>query len=290
MAIVVSLLCFVVVVTLAESGSHGALKIDELSLQLVAGSFVQTIDKTTIGIRFISTPDTLLVENLQGVVLLRADESVGEGKLRLFEIGSDQFIQQKLDENGEQKTLDWVVPKSRPIKTQESAENKQQKLSLSIDRVSEIGRKIHEDLLVDRINNLILEKEIHLMKLAADAMGSKGVIGIDYPSILPFYLSTLQLEKLRHTQPGTSNSTIVQGVYQTHSRSRRGACFSTCPPCPNNDCFGLCGYGCYCWDFLCGNCCYHLGCQGHDVCCRESFYGSSCLFPYSFRCESPYSC
>ena len=285
-------LSFVLTFVKCKQEEQGDLKIDELSVNVVAGSFVQSNQKTSVGIRFVSTPNTLLVEDLEGNILLRADESVG-GNLRLFELGSDQFIQQKREENGEVVNIDWAVPKSHPIETLLTPSKGEQQLSLSIDRVNKIGRNIHQGLLEKSIDNLLLEKEVHLLKQAAEALGDEGVIGSDYPSILPFYLSVLQLEKIKQRNTENRNSTADVSRSQIISkRTRRGSesCFNVCPPCPDDDCFGLCGLACNCWRFLCGDCCYHLGCYQHDICCRDRFVQTSCLFPFSFRCANTYSC
>jgi hypothetical protein len=36
-----------------------------------------------------------------------------------------------------------------------------------------------------------------------------------------------------------------------------------------NDCYGMCGRGCSCWSWVCGDCCYHSGCAKHDSWCRQ---------------------
>ena len=39
---------------------------------------------------------------------------------------------------------------------------------------------------------------------------------------------------------------------------------------PNRDgCFGMCGRGCGCWSWVCGDCCTHPGCAAHDRDCRS---------------------
>jgi hypothetical protein len=39
-----------------------------------------------------------------------------------------------------------------------------------------------------------------------------------------------------------------------------------CQSYPNRDdsCYGMCGWGCECWDGICGDCCYHDFCASHD--------------------------
>jgi hypothetical protein len=38
-------------------------------------------------------------------------------------------------------------------------------------------------------------------------------------------------------------------------------------PCGSN-CLGMCGPGCTCWDWVCGDCEFHDGCYTHDLACR----------------------
>ena len=63
-----------------------------------------------------------------------------------------------------------------------------------------------------------------------------------------------------------------------------------CSSCPiGSECLGLCGKDCYCWAWVCGTCCYYQGCYEHDLCCKESFFSTSCILPVGFSCNS-FSC
>jgi hypothetical protein len=44
-----------------------------------------------------------------------------------------------------------------------------------------------------------------------------------------------------------------------------------CESHPNRDrdCFGMCGSGCDCWSWICGDCCYHDFCAEHDALLRS---------------------
>lgn len=46
-----------------------------------------------------------------------------------------------------------------------------------------------------------------------------------------------------------------------------GNCRNDQDHCGNN-CLGMCGEGCKCWDWVCGDCCFHWGCYYHDLRCR----------------------
>jgi hypothetical protein len=56
-----------------------------------------------------------------------------------------------------------------------------------------------------------------------------------------------------------------------------------CNDYPNRDdeCFGMCGDGCNCWRWVCGDCCWHPGCAAHDAFCRSGPLGqvTGCYSP-----------
>lgn len=68
-----------------------------------------------------------------------------------------------------------------------------------------------------------------------------------------------------------------------YSREKR----CTRPNDPKTRCLGLCGLGCTCWWWVCGDCCRHQGCYEHDLCCLYSRFSVYCLFPYlyGFSCS-----
>ena len=58
-----------------------------------------------------------------------------------------------------------------------------------------------------------------------------------------------------------------------------------CEKPTENNCRGLCGKGCTCWRWVCGDCCWYRGCYEHDLCCKKRPYSSFCLVPVGFRCS-----
>ena len=140
----------------------------------------------------------------------------------------------------------------------------------------------HNTPLPDAIQELMKVEEVGLLEEVAEAVGQKGLTGKDTPAAMPFFAFALKVTQLQTKRDNTfiRNATRVQ----------RADCLSTCPPCPNNNCFGMCGKGCSCWSWVCGDCCYHMGCYDHDKCCEERFIQTRCLFPFGFRCDQPYSC
>eukprot|EP00053_Salpingoeca_punica_P008325 m.75034 g.75034 ORF g.75034 m.75034 type:complete len:367 (-) comp14554_c0_seq1:317-1417(-) len=75
--------------------------------------------------------------------------------------------------------------------------------------------------------------------------------------------------------PAASASSITQdqanaliGCFaHVPAEANNGSCsklpFDQC----NNSCFGQCGYGCECWEWICGTCDCRKGCESHDYYC-----------------------
>jgi len=45
------------------------------------------------------------------------------------------------------------------------------------------------------------------------------------------------------------------------------------------DCEGICGPSCHtCWEYICGDCCFHKGCKRHDKFCKaDGYFSWDCL-------------
>lgn len=58
----------------------------------------------------------------------------------------------------------------------------------------------------------------------------------------------------------------------------------------NDECLGMCGPGCTCWSFVCGDCCYNKLCLEHDKCCGHNIYSIRCWLPflYELSCKEGY--
>lgn len=141
----------------------------------------------------------------------------------------------------------------------------------------------HNIPLSDALQKVLDLKEITLLEEAAEAVGQKGINGKNTPAAMPFFMFALRVTQLHHKGPST-------GVTILNPLHKRQSCFNTCPPCPGDECYGQCGYGCTCWSWACGDCCFHIACYDHDSCCREEFFQTRCLFPFDFSCDQRYRC
>ena len=147
---------------------------------------------------------------------------------------------------------------------------------------------------------LALSEEALLIIEAAKALAEMNNVNSSYPPVRQFYLLGLQLEKMR--------GQLLDGASTARKRSTTtkqygwcsaggGYCFrSRCPySFGRNRCHGMCGKGCSCWSFVCGDCCVHRYCESHDTCCaRRGFWTWACfrvVYDYFWHsCRDTFSC
>ena len=287
------LILFVAFVFFRSSWTRkGVLDIVTRSEHKVEGNYIDF--SSECGIRFTSTPQTLFIETIPGgEPLLLATEPVGS--MRLVSIESSVFIQ-----SDEENSLDYAVQEGQHNISEFSKDH--EALQRHKKEAAKSSVSVHAKALQDSLQSLLSRPEVELIGYAAHALGEEeGINGQDSSSILPFYLAALHLHKLQHADFGSNHSMQDHHALQTNSftpnhppktgsKGSDDSCFDTCPPCQDDECLGLCGPSCRCWKFVRGDCCWHLGCYGHDLCCREKFIRTKCLLPFNFRCESTYNC
>ena len=188
------------------------------------------------------------------------------------------------------KTLsDKIIVETAPL-TERDGKKLRSVYIMGHEYLQHVGSPSHpadyDTPLSDALHELMNVQEASFLKEASEAVGQKGLTGKNTPAAMPLFVfaqhvTHLLTERARDVGVFMTNSTRVQ---------RAADCSNKCPPCPNNDCFGMCGKGCSCWKFVCGDCCWHVGCFYHDKCCAEDFFQTDCLFPLGFRCDQPYKC
>ena len=151
------------------------------------------------------------------------------------------------------------------------------------------------------VQELVTRSEANSIIEAATALGSAGVMGTDSPAAQQLYVLALRLAKIKGMMEkgavATSDGTVpaYQSMHPMYAYKQQTCPECTTGSCPyrgdrSRDCHGMCGIRCYCWEFLCGDCCVHQGCLDHDDCCVEDGYWSfACATPFGFSC-SGYSC
>ena len=178
----------------------------------------------------------------------------------------------------------------------------------------------HKQAVHKAITDLINDPHTPVIVAAAITMGKqKRIIGSDYPPVLPFYaIAKLLSNRLNNPQVQergknslSCSPVLAQLFRKSHPKSPLAIaikqdkakatcfpylvcdmdmpCYYDCPPCPYNECLGMCGAGCDCWDWFCGDCCWHKGCCIHDSCCdMHGFFSMPCFNVLTLTCEDFY--
>lgn len=103
-----------------------------------------------------------------------------------------------------------------------------------------------------------------------------GLQGNLFPAAMPFHQIAMNAGRLinpppQHRSPPDDRSTPIPVDTSTHSpsttstTSTSGTSSNCNQPDINNECLGLCGRKCDCWQWVCGDCNCHRGCRDHDV-------------------------
>ncbi len=107
------------------------------------------------------------------------------------------------------------------------------------------------------LDEMIALPEVRGLPSLSRALGELGYTGNAFPASLP-------LHKMAR-QSAEALGIDVKPLDTVESENS----FCTAYPNRGNDCYGMCGNGCSCWSWVCGDCCYHGGCAKHDTWCRQ---------------------
>jgi hypothetical protein len=99
--------------------------------------------------------------------------------------------------------------------------------------------------------------EVASLPIMSRTLGEMGITGSQYPA-------SLAIHKIAR-QSADALSVQVEPLEPATDE----ASFCTAYPNQGNQCYGMCGNGCSCWSWVCGDCCYHSGCAKHDDWCRQ---------------------
>ena len=215
--------------------------------------------------------------------------------------GTDFLIMNDLSDSGLTKYTDYVVPNVFNKNVEKALKRDQ----FSTNLLEQLDTEAVNQTRQNAVESLALRPEIELCMSAAQALGDLGVIGSQNPAAMPFYALTLRLTKYRNIlltgvdfAMNDNNYRSREGV-QLEGRQKRSSCRLAylCPygDCPyygyGNDCRGMCGIGCTCYSWICGDCCVHQGCRDHDYCCERYGYTNwSCISVWNVACDAAYRC
>jgi hypothetical protein len=138
---------------------------------------------------------------------------------------------------------------------------------------------------VDALDNIRHAPEYALLPSVSWELGRLGITGQRFPPALAIHAvgmaaaRTLQIDprvsspaSQRTLPPDLSDwlSTVgaVSNCDDPATIEKHGECPAQCKasPDPEHECVGMCGRGCdNCWNWVCGDCCYHDFCAIHDA-------------------------
>ena len=203
--------------------------------------------------------------------------------------------------SGHKTYMDYVIPNTLTNLIQSMMVGQ---ANMSTDVVQQLDNKTVAQMRQSSLQNLASSKEASLIIEAAIALGEHGIQGTEYPAAMSFY--QLALKFARDGKEVASNFTLNKKVSKKPKKKRGVMCSNVddvCEWCPfhydkndySNNCFGLCGDGCSCWYFVCGDCCVHQFCLTHDQCCADNgFYSWACMSvvwrQVGTHCSQSYDC
>jgi len=220
---------------------------------------VYKTEDASMGIKFTSRADFLQVKTLDDTIMVYANSvhEVNKRMVRSINVLDSEYIQHQDDDD------------------------------------SHLGEPEDNDTisLNDAVQELLQMPEVYILEDASRAVAKKGVTGRNTPAAMPFFIFALKITRLL-------DSSLQPYGYTTNEMREnalpRGKRYSSCYRWIYDDeCRGLCGRECSCWDWVCGDCCYHRGCYDHDICCDiRGFSHQRCFAPFlfGFTCDGPYYC
>lgn len=107
------------------------------------------------------------------------------------------------------------------------------------------------------LDDMLKLPEMAELPALSRALGVRGFTGSEYPA-------SLVLHKMGRQSADALGIRLAPLDAPT---STNGYCTSY--PNRGDSCYGMCGPGCSCWSWVCGDCCYHHGCAVHDSWCRQ---------------------
>jgi len=179
-------------------------------------------------------------------------------------VGNEFLFVNETSDNGETKMTDYLVPLGYSQKVMRAIKR---------DRLSKILRYLNRETVnataTSAFEELIARPEVLLIKEAAFALGNTGLKGVNNPAAMAFYSTAIHLAN-ELTVDDDDREDEISDELPFAIRGRRSTRYCTnsrsnCIKCPRGrKCLGLCGPGCRCWEFVCDDCCYNIGCYLHD--------------------------
>ena len=220
------------------------------------------------------------ITSTNGEPIFAADRPLGPSSGLLSIVGNEFLVVNETLDSGETKLTEYVVPAAYSLRVKNAMKRHLlgEKILRHLDRetVNVTGSSALEELMT--------RPEVEFIVEAAHALGNAGLYGVDNPAVMVFYTTAMRFAKAIGNDIDEDADVVGSGqvppeVVSLGKRAKRGFwdwvrpteyCSnsrSTCRRgwCPEGGhCQGLCGPGCNCWRWVCGDCCWNRGCYWHD--------------------------
>ena len=290
-----------------ESTASGKLNLILVTYEAIEGEYYGSDD---LAIRFLSNEERVSISTFgYGERSAEAEKHLLDlarppelENARMMNILGAEVLYFNTTVDGESKIVEFFVPHRYKARVT-SAIN-----SHNLAKLHRVTKKLHRDRnSIERAAKKMLEDPaMLLLQEAMFAMGANGLQGRENPAALKLYIAAMRLLEWRGRVLGDDGSRELEedgsreleedgsrepeqndyfAALQRQKRSHCQRCHSgTCPDeYHRRNCLGLCGKGCSCWSWVCGDCCYQQGCYEHDVCCGYCGYFSwTCLNVWGF--------
>lgn len=274
----------------SDISSYSGVTLTKLSKTITEGYYFDVHSKQ--GLKFSTrNNEELSVTTATGQALIRVsptfkvpriedDGTKGFSEIGLAQIAGHYFIREK----DKEKEGDYYITSSNALLLSNSILSQVTMETLDVKTLDSLLKGVdktdqshHSKGASHAISSLLSDPSYPLLVDMVHYIGERmGLTGNKYPSLLRLYLVAMNLERAaaggsKPLEPKTSlpryyESYILRGITIPSNLE----CLRTCPrPCTSNSCLGMCGPGCTCWEFACGDCCYHYGCFKHDLACRN---------------------
>ena len=254
----------------------------------------------------------ITISTFSGVEIVSARfSSVGSAVLWKI-MGHTIFLHNNTVSSVQSEMVEYVVPPEEVHATEKAM--KRSRLPWKLRRT--LGTDNVEETKRLALSELFACPEFAAILDLSRALGTAGVTGQSNGAALNLHGLAFNFAKLQgYYETAAENKPIESGsgsaeepvrstdrkeqVFTPRRIQKRATCsrpgwwgsttYYECERCPirNQECYGMCGKGCNCWSWVCGDCCYHQGCYEHDRCCDvNGFFHYKCFLVFPFDCNA----
>lgn len=277
-----------------NSETSGNLNLIFVSTESIVGEYYGT---NGLAIRFISDEERISITTFtynttsdsreveEQILLLERPPVLGNARLMNILGAKVLYFNTTVDEQS--KIVEYFVPAPYTARVESAIHSHKR------NRLHKVIRKLRRDRV--SIERTAEEKLRHpavlLLQEAAFAMGESGIEGRENPAALQLYVTAMRILEWREKKLEEGSGELLEedNVLEAYPRQKRSHCRRcTTGYCPDRyhdyGCVGMCGPRCWCWRFVCGDCCWQQGCYEHDRCCSAcTYFSSACLSISGFR-------